>query len=166
MSSVNSGSGMSYRSYKIYPEFIEDVRVYMRDKPAFNRLIEGNEHPDESIRLATQLFLASFNSAPPPLDTMYNLDNFPNPLLLIKAVVVELLKGAGILEARNAIDFQDAGLSFSTVNRHAIYDQIAQQLKNEVYQEIQDLRESLNASEGYSVALSPESWLSPFNWNS
>lgn len=147
----------AYHQYEVPERFVRDCRQFLGDNPDMNRIIDGTEVSDAQIRMACQLVLHAFNSTPPQLDSSYTWDNFPNHLMLMHATVVECLRMTLLVEARNSIDFQDAGFSVSTGSKAIAYQSMAAELDARVRQDIQDLRQSINAHEGLGLIYSPES---------
>lgn len=147
----------AYHQYDVPERFIQDCRQYMGDKPDMNRIIDGTEISDAQMRMACQLVLHRFNATPPRLDSFFIWDNFPDHLLLMHATVVECLRMALLVEARNSIDFQDAGFSVSTGSKATSYQSLAAELAAGVRADIDLLRQSLNAEEALGIIYSPES---------
>lgn len=148
-------------SYKVdVPnELIDDVRLYIGDKPEFNRLIEGTEVSDDKIRLATQLWLQKFNKTPPPLskETYLLTDSkFPAWDLLFEGVMIQLLIMAGVVHSRNFLNFNDAGVSFTVNDKAADYQGWISMLINGHAQSVVERRVSINAGEGFDTIASPE----------
>lgn len=147
---------MTYQDYEVPKSVIDAIRNYMGDTPERNRLIDGTEMSDSQIRMAIQMFVDNFNNSPPKIDQSFTVHTFPNALLMFRGVVLELLRMSSIYDARNSIDFQDAGLAISTGSKAAVYEQIASNLEQWVMNKLEEVKTALNAEEGYGILHSPE----------
>jgi hypothetical protein len=94
-------------------QFIQVVRMVMRDYPELNRLIRGEEHSDRLIAWAILDVIDDWNTTPPLIGPV-TISSFPSAHLLVQGTVVSLLKSAGLLMTRNAIAFSDGGFSYNT----------------------------------------------------
>jgi hypothetical protein len=153
---------MIYRDFDVPKSLIDDLRNFIGDTPERNRLVDGTELSDAQIRLSIQLFLSHFNNAPPRLDGTYGADNFPDYHLLFMGSIATMLKSAGIYELRNSIDVQDSGLMINLQSKGPLYDQASQVLMDRVAQQVDELKQGLNAEEGYRIAHSPENMWWPY----
>lgn len=88
------------------------VRRFMRDHRELNRLIAGEENSDEDICLALDMLFSDFNSSPPFIGA-YNYKRPPPFHLTIIGCVYFLLQSKGLLESRNALNFNDGGISIA-----------------------------------------------------
>ncbi len=91
-------------------DLISRVRRFMRDHSQLNRLIAGVESSDEDIMLAIDMCISDFNNTP-PFTRKYDFNNPPPFLYLLQGTVVHLLESKGLLESRNALQFNDGGIS-------------------------------------------------------
>jgi hypothetical protein len=124
--------------------------------PEFNRLIEGVETGDEKLKLAIQLWIQYFNSIPPVLPTKYGAENFPNYLLLIHGVMIEVLKMSGIVQTRNFLNFNDGGVSFSVSDKGQEYLGWINNLLSTHAQDLINTKVGLNAEDAYDIHRSPD----------
>jgi hypothetical protein len=90
-------------------DFVNTVRLFMRDHPELNRLIAGEEHSNRQIVWAILDTLDDFNTAPP--FTRFDLNTFPSRSLLLRGTACALLESVGILQTRNHLSFSDGGIS-------------------------------------------------------
>lgn len=88
--------------------FVQEVRLYMRDFPELNRLIEGEESSDRMILWAVIDALEDFNASPPPIT--FTFDEIPKSILRY-AVVTTLLESVILLSARNSLAYSDGGIN-------------------------------------------------------
>jgi hypothetical protein len=149
------------REVIIPPELMADTRLYMGDLPHFNRLItsvnasEGVETEDARVSLALRMAVVRFNAIPPPLDRVYNGDNFPNEELLIKMGVLEILRMNGLIEMRNKINFQDSNFLISLGDKAQDYMSWISSIEQQVISELAETKASINIDEAYGYINSP-----------
>lgn len=153
---------MEYRNIEVPDELVDDLRNYIGDTPVENRLVEGTELTDEKIRLAVRLFIDHFNNSPPPLETDYKVKDFPDSHLLFQGSIIEMMKMAGILQSRNYLNFQDSGAGFAVEDKGQDYMNWLQTFMQTFQRNLQDIKSSLNAQEGFDNIASPESWFPDF----
>ena len=92
------------------PTFIGQVRDYMRDFPEFNALVDGEETSDGLISLCADLAADDFSSTMPPIGN-FTVETHPSLYLLLLGTVIQVLRSAGILQARNNLNYSDGGLT-------------------------------------------------------
>lgn len=90
-------------------EFVNTVRVFMRDYPELNRLVAGVENSNRQIVWAILDCLDDFNTTPP--FTNFDLHNFPSRSLLLRGTVCTLIESIGLLQTRNHLQFSDGGIT-------------------------------------------------------
>jgi hypothetical protein len=113
-------------------EFVNQVRLFMRDYRELNRLIDGVEHSNRQIVWAIMDCLDDFNTTPP--FTQFTLFTFPSRSLLLRGVACSLLESLGILQTRNHLNFSDGGLQVG-INDKTQYIQSWLQLMKNQYEE-------------------------------
>ena len=152
---------LSYKT-EVPEELVADIRLFIGDKPEFNRLIEGVEVSDDNVKLAVRLWLTKFNQTPPPLSRKnYSLEDkdFPAWDLLFEGVMIQILIMAGIVQSRNFLNFNDAGVSFTVSDKGQAYQGWIGMLVNSHAQAVVDRRVSINSEECFDIVPSPEaSW--------
>jgi hypothetical protein len=142
-------------------QFIGIVRAFMRDYPALNRLISGEEHSDRLIAWAVIDALDDFNSTPPM--TGYGLTNFPSKSLLMRATVVSLLESVGLLMTRNHLNFSDGGIQVGVSDKTPMVQSWIQLFSGKYEQKKKDLKIALNIEGGWGGGVSSEyMWTSGF----
>lgn len=109
-------------------QFVARVRLFMRDYPELNRLVDGEESSDRMIAFAIMDAISDFNSTPPHIG-YYTFEDFVNrnwlhPLML--KTVVCLLESVAILQTRNHLQFNDGGISVSVSDKAPMLQQWAQ----------------------------------------
>lgn len=102
-----------------FEQFVSGVRLYLRDHPALNRLIHGEETNDRMIAWCVMDAISEFNGTPPLLGTYsftYFMENNLQSLLR-KGTVICILESVGLLQTRNHLPFNDGGLSVSVSDK-------------------------------------------------
>jgi hypothetical protein len=110
--------------------FINQVRVFMRDYPELNRLIAGEESSNRQIAWAIFDTLDDFSSTPPFIGT-YGLSNFPSKSKLIRGTVCSLLQSIGLLQTRNHLTFSDGGIQVGINDKTPLIQSWLQMFKND-----------------------------------
>lgn len=90
-------------------QMVSTVRMYLRDYPELNRLVQGEEHSNRLIAWAIVDAIDDFNASPPHIGP-FGLSNFPSRSLLIRGTVINLLESLGLLMTRNHLTFSDGGI--------------------------------------------------------
>lgn len=93
-------------------DFVQMVRLYIRDFPELNRIIRGEESSDRMIAWALLDALADFNGTPP--FTIFSLEDLlqrSQQALLLRMTVIALLESVGLLQTRNHINYSDGGIN-------------------------------------------------------
>jgi hypothetical protein len=90
-------------------DFINMVRLFMRDYAELNRLIAGEESNNRQIAWALMDTLDDFNTTPP--FTRFGVWDFPSRSLLLRGTVASLLESIGLLQTRNHLQFSDGGIT-------------------------------------------------------
>lgn len=102
-----------------------EVRAYIHDYSENNRLIEGEEFSDDSIRLAMKLALSDYNTIPPLSSLSPKL--FPSLSLLMYGTLGHLYLGKAANLARNTMAYSDGGLSIPVEERAELYMNLGNQ---------------------------------------
>jgi hypothetical protein len=89
--------------------FVNMVRMFMRDHAELNRLVAGEESSNRQILWAVMDALDDFNSDPP--FTSYGIYSFPSRSLLVRMTAISLLTSIGLLQTRNHLQFSDGGIT-------------------------------------------------------
>lgn len=136
-------------------EILARVRRFMRDKPVLNRLIAGFESSDEDILESIDMCISDYNNTPPFIG---RFDYYrPPPLVhLIQGTVVFLLESKGILESRNALPFNDGGMSSTTADKDQRTQSWLSHFNNKYEINKEKWKKSVNIEESFGVSLSSE----------
>jgi len=97
----------------VMQQFVQVVRLYMRDHPQLNRLVAGEESSDRMIAWATMDALADFNGTPPMIGTftLEMLLQRDQQALLLRMVTCSLLESVGLLQTRNHVNYSNGGIN-------------------------------------------------------
>ena len=91
------------------PFSVDDIRMFLRDQPDWNILLDDIESTDDDIRSAMRLTVAKWNAIPP-------ISNVTDPAQLNEYVLLcgscgFLLKSEGLRQLRNQMQTQDGNIS-------------------------------------------------------
>lgn len=128
-------------------EFINNVRLFLRDYRELNRLIDGVEHSNRQIVWAIMDCLDDFNTTPP--FTQYTLFNFPSRSLLLRGVACSLLESLGILQTRNHLNFSDGGLQVGINDKTEYIQRWLQLLKNQYEEKKMKMKIAINIEQAW-----------------
>lgn len=129
--------------------FVGQVRDYLRDHPQFNALqLNDFETSDAVVSLCADLAADDFSTSP-PLIGRFSVENHPSLYLLFIGTVLQVLRSAGLMQARNDLNYSDGGLTVATSNKSPIYKAWADMYYAEYEQKKRTLKISINASSAY-----------------
>lgn len=89
-------------------QFVNQVRLFMRDYAELNRLIAGEESNNRQIMWAILDAIDYYNTTTP--FSTHNIFTFPSRSLLLRLTVISLLESVGLLQTRNHLQFSDGGI--------------------------------------------------------
>jgi hypothetical protein len=98
---------------------VAQVRLFIRDFPELNRLVDGEESSDAMIAFSVMSALSEFSSKPPQLG-IYTVEDFVSRgwvQMLIYGALAHLLATVGILQTRNHLPFSDGGLNVAVSDK-------------------------------------------------
>jgi hypothetical protein len=133
---------------------VQMVRMYTRDYPELNRLIEGEESSDRMIVWALIDVLDDFNSTPPPLN--FNLNQIPKSIIRYGVVSV-LLESVMLLAIRNQLPYSDGGINVN-IDKVGQLMQVRQMMNASYEQKKREYKISANIAAGYGEIAS-EYWI-------
>jgi len=134
--------------------FAAMVRLFMRDYPELNRLIEGKETNERMMVFAVLDALDDFNQTPPLLGE-FPIRSVPGSLLKLGAVV-HILMSVGLLQARNHIDVSDGGIQVGVSNKSPLLQSWLQLFLNQWEQKKQHLKVAWNIENAYGYGVASE----------
>jgi len=91
---------------------VVDLRAFLRDYGALNRIVEGKESSDRDLGRAILLALDDYNTTPPLIDNS-TVITFPSKSLLIGGATIFVLSSVGLLQTRNKFTFNDGNITIA-----------------------------------------------------
>lgn len=128
--------------------FVGQVRDYLRDHPQFNALLDDFETSDAIISLCADLAADDFSTSPPLLGR-YSVENHPSMYILFLGTLIQSMRSAGFLQARNNLNYSDGGLTVATSDKAPIYKALVDTMYQEYEFKKRELKKSLNAMSAY-----------------
>lgn len=126
-------------------DFVQGVRLWMRDFAELNLLVRGEESSDRMILFAIGDFLSDFNGTP-PFSNMALADLFARnqQSLALRGTVISLLQGVMLIQARNHLPFSDGGLSLQINDKAPLIQSILQLLQAQYEQNKRMVKTAIN----------------------
>lgn len=132
-------------------DFCHQIRFFLRDHAALNRLIKGEEHSFRMVAWAVLDAVDDFNQAPPLIG--YDFASIPKSVLRNK-VVATLLESLALLDLRNALTYTDAGTTVS-LEKYGPLQQMAGYFRS-TYENARDKHKiATNIAQGFGSISSP-----------
>lgn len=125
--------------------FVQTVRLFLRDHPQLNRLVQGEESSDRIIAWATLDALSDFNGTPP--FTTYQLGDLlqrNQQALLLRMTSIALLESVGLLQTRNHLNYSNGGINVGVNDKTPMIMQWLQYFKGSTEQRKQQVKVALN----------------------
>lgn len=141
--------------------FIGQVRDYLRDHPQFNALLTSFETSDPVISLCSDLAADDFSTSP-PLIGRWSVESHPSMYLLFIGTVLQVLRSAGLMQARNNLNYSDGGLTVATSDKSQIYKAWADTYYAEYEQKKRTLKIAMNARQAYGGVASEYMFIGSF----
>jgi hypothetical protein len=92
-----------------FPLKVEEIRMFLRDQPNYNILLEDIEFKDEDIQLAMRLTVARYNALTP--QTSLTSPAQLNEWILLCGVCCILFRSEGARQLRNQLVTQDGNIA-------------------------------------------------------
>jgi hypothetical protein len=92
-----------------FPLKVEEIRMFLRDQPNYNILLEDIEFPDENIQLAMRLTVARYNALTPQTNLVS--PEQLNEWILLCGVCCILFRSEGARQLRNQLATNDGNIS-------------------------------------------------------
>jgi hypothetical protein len=134
--------------------FVNMVRIFMRDHSELNRLIAGEESSNRQIMWAIMDALDDYNTEPP--FTRFGILSFPSRSLLIRATVISLLTSVGLLQTRNHLQFSDGGITVGINDKTQFLQAWIQLLKGEYEEKKKKLKVAYNIESAWDGGVNSE----------
>lgn len=109
------------------PPSIAEIRLHLRDSsPTESYLLEHLMFDDAEIALAISRPVMYWNEIPPPLDMMYNTQNFPFRYHWLEGICANLFMMVAEQFRRNQLGYSAAGMTVDDQNKEANYERAGQ----------------------------------------
>ena len=126
-------------------DFVQVVRLYLRDFPELNRLVSGEESDDRQIAWSIMDALADFNGTPPLTScSLEYLLSRQQHALLLRMAVESLIESVGLLQTRNHINNSNGGITVGVNDKTPLLMQWLQYFKATTEQMKQRVKVAFN----------------------
>jgi hypothetical protein len=125
-----------------------DVRLFIQDRPEYNRLLGEEEFSPEQIDQAMKLTVAWFNEILPL--SSFPVEDFPFTHLLLMGTVWHLLFSGGLKRSRNRLVYNTDGTTIDDEAHADIELGLSQSLRAEFKDTAQKIKVHENIKRGYS----------------
>jgi hypothetical protein len=142
--------------------FVQMVRLYLRDYAELNRLISGEETSDRQLAWSVLDAVSDFNGTPhlTNLSLEQLLDRQLHSLML-RLTVIAVIESVGLLQTRNHLNYSTGGINVGINDKTAMLMQWLQYFKGVTEERKQHVKVALNI-EGIlgpsNVGLHSEYW--------
>lgn len=145
----------------------DDFRTEIYDCCPEKNILDDKEHVADArhIHRYFKRAIRDLNTGTPI--TNYTIINFPDPGLLVEGAVVFFLIANGLLQLRNQLNYNDAGLTISMFDKSAMYQSWVQMLYNMYLQGKQSFKQT-EVTRGYGsgfCGISSEFGLMAGDWD-
>jgi hypothetical protein len=137
------------------PPSIAEIRLHLRDSsPSESYLLEHLMFDDAEIALAIARPVMYWNEIPPPLDTVYNTQNFPFRYHWLEGICANLFMMVAEQFRRNQLSYSAAGINVDDQNKEGSYER-AGQARWQAYREwVRATKASINLESCYGEVTS------------
>jgi hypothetical protein len=128
-----------------FRDFIQLVRLYMRDFPELNRIVAGEESSDRQIAWAVYDAMADFNGT--PHFTCFTLEDILQKnqhALILRMATISLIESVGLLQTRNHINYSNGGINVGVNDKTPLLMQWLQYFKATTEQMKQRVKVAIN----------------------
>lgn len=131
------------------------LRLFLRDTPQINRLIRANESTDEDLMFALDMCISDWNTTTPMIGNTH-IGNFPSLYLLMHGAAMQILKSAGLVQARNELNYNTGGSSFVRSNKTQYYQSWMTNFSNEYEAKKRNLKIQQNIEKAWGGGVASE----------
>ncbi len=125
--------------------FCSLTRLFMRDHPELNRLVDGEESSDRMIAWAALDALSNFNGT--PHFTQFSLEELielHQQHLMMRMTVCSLIESVGLLQTRNHINASDGGINAGINDKTPLLMKWLEYFKASTEQKLQRVKVAIN----------------------
>ena len=136
------------------PITVDDIRLYTKDIPEFNILLEGqSQSSDDLIELAMRLTVSDVNAFAPV--TSFTVETFPNDTVLLYGVLMHLANSESERQLRNQVNYNAQGLSAGIDDKTQVYQMLADRYRSIFSEKLTQYKIFLNNENAWGEQLSP-----------
>lgn len=144
-------------------EFIECVRLIMRDYASNNIMLDDVQFTDKEVDRAITLATSRFNST--PVLSALTWRDIPEDILF-HGTAYWLMLSESFLQVRNQVSVPADDLGVIGIDdKMQLYNSLAQQMKADFDQRVRDWKDAMNLASGYGSFSSGYSNVSRFHHN-
>lgn len=144
-------------------EFVDCVRLVMRDYQMNNVLLDDVQFTDKEIRRAITLAVSDFNAMPP--ESNYSWRDIPEAILFLGSARY-LMLSESFLQIRNQVSVQTDGLGVVGIDdKFGLYQAAAADLKNDFERKSREILDARNVASGFDHLSSGYANVSRFHHN-
>ncbi len=130
----------------------EDIRLWLRDHPEKNVLLDDVEFDTPEIEAAIKFTVADFNETPP--FTAYAAETFPFVAMLANGVAWWLYRGESVRQTRNHLPYNTGGVQVDDQNKGPEYAQLASLFQDKYETAKRQIKNHINLEQGWGNVLS------------
>lgn len=138
----------SERATRRFEKAKKYLRLFLRDTPQLNRIIKKEESNDELLTFALDMAIDDWNTTVPVIGNT-TIENYPSLYLLMHAATIVILKSQGLYQARNELNYNTGGSTFTRFNKSNYYLSWCQNFANEYEMKKRNLKIQKNIERGY-----------------
>jgi hypothetical protein len=144
------------------PKLAELVTEFLQDEPQLNVLLNKREFSPSLVKLAIRLMVSSFNRN--HFVTAYTSGDFPDGTLEVQiyGTIFHLLQSASLLQVRNHLPYNDAGLSVAQFSKSGELMGLAERFKAQFEESALQIKYDLNIFLGWGGVLSEYAYYGGF----
>jgi hypothetical protein len=144
---------------------VRDVREFIQDDPRLNVLIRKLEFGDALIKLAVRMMVDEFNHI--NWRSNFEFRTFPPHTTDIQlyGTIFHLMNSGAILQTRNHLPYNDAGLSVAQFAKSGEYTALANQFGHQFKQSALNLKYQMNLEMGWGGVSSEYAYYGGYAFN-
>jgi len=102
------------------------------------------------------LGIDEWNTTPPILGSINDVESFPSRVILLYLTIIHLLTSVGILKSRNRFNYSDGGFSVQTEQQDELYQRWISLIRSQVSPLIQRYKIAANIEGGWDGGVGSE----------
>jgi hypothetical protein len=128
----------------------DEVRLFMRDRPDKNQLIDGIHFSQEEVNQGVEMVVSSYNTISPASSITPQGWPAAGKYLLLLGVAAYLALSEAHLQARNQLTYQDGDIApIGEFDKFPLYLQLAQVMQSQWERLARELKTQLNYEAAY-----------------